>query len=72
MIESILWVCLVLAVIVVYLVAGRIIAEKRWEWDGYDYMTEDTGIVLTTIFWPLYLFWCLVRGLASIFVDIGW
>ena len=65
-------VALIIVGIVIYLVIGRIIAEKKWEWDGYDYMFEDTGIILTTIFWPLYLFWCLVRGLASIFVDIDW
>lgn len=56
--------------ILIYLVIGRIIAEKRWEWDGYDYMMEDTGIVLTTIFWPFYILWVFIRLVASIFVDI--
>lgn len=65
-------VALIIVGIVIYLVIGRIIAGKKWEWDGYNYMMEETEIILTTVFWPLYLFWCLVRVLASIFVDIDW
>jgi len=63
-------IALIIVGIVMYLVIGRIIAEKKWEWDGYDMYSSDQGVILTTIFWPVYLFWCLVRALASIFVDI--
>ena len=62
---------LIVVGIIIYLVIGRIIAEKRWYWDGYHLYEEDLGIALTTLFWPLYLFWCLIRALASIFVDIN-
>jgi hypothetical protein len=50
--------------VIIYLVIGRIIAEKRWEWDGYTYMFEDEGIMWTTIIWPFYLLWKLVKLIA--------
>lgn len=55
---------------IAYFVIGRVIAEKRWEWDGYDYMMEESGIIMTTIFWPIYLVWMGIKLIASLFIDI--
>jgi hypothetical protein len=56
--------------VIIYLVIGRIIAEKRWDWDGYDLYYIDEGVIFTTIFWPIYLVWMIVKLIASIFIDI--
>ena len=65
---------LIIIGIVVYLVIGRIIAEKRWDWDGYPLDSAIYGaefeIGLTTILWPLYLFWMGIKLIVSIFIDI--
>lgn len=55
---------------IIYLVIGRIIAEKRWEWDGYDIYGAEIGIILTTLFFPIYLLWYGIKILASFFIDI--
>lgn len=55
---------------IVYFVIGRIIAEKRWYWDGYEEYAADQGIILTTIFWPIYLAWMGIKLIASLFIDI--
>ncbi|MFW6272170.1 MAG: hypothetical protein ACOC2U_00105 [bacterium] len=61
---------IVIISIIAYLVIGRITAEKRWDWDGYNSYAIDQGIILTTLFWPIYLMWRGITVLASIFIDI--
>jgi hypothetical protein len=63
---------LIFIIAVFYLAIGRIIAEKKWEWDGRITPRKATGMFITTIFWPIYLFWLLIKLLTSIFVDVDW
>jgi hypothetical protein len=63
-------VVLIIIGIIAYFVIGRIVAEKKWEWDGYDIYGYDQNVVLVTIFWLMYLMWKGIELLASIFVDI--
>lgn len=58
------WFYLILIVFtLIYLVVGRVIAEFRWEWDGYRY-GDDIEVFLTALFWPIYLTWKLIKWLA--------
>lgn len=56
--------------IIIYLVIGRIIAEKRWDWNGYDIVIVVLEVYLTTFFWPIYLLWMGIKYIASLFIDI--
>ena len=55
---------------IAYFVIGRVIAEKKWEWDGYNYYAINEGIIIITIFWPIYLAWMGIKLIASLFIDI--
>ena len=68
-INKIMTTLLIITTIIIYLIIGRIIAEKYEDWINNIYIYEPE-IIIITIFWPLFLIWIIITRIANFIIKI--
>jgi hypothetical protein len=58
--------------ITLYFIIGRVIVELKWYHTGFPYFEaeQDIEAVLLTAFWPIYLFYIIIRAIALLILEL--